>query len=114
MKKFIEGLKKVDKGVLDGLNGPSLPKEFILKSVSDSNINSHIVTHFYPKSPIAEQYRRLRENIKMLNKHHNMKLFSITSSTIGEGKTLTTLNLAVAMTHNVDCKNDNSLQRLNI
>jgi len=103
---------------LDVLDSPSLPKEFVLKSVRDSDINSHIVTHFYPKSPISEQYKRLRENIKMHNKEHKMKVFSITSSSIGEGKTITALNLAVAMTHDVDCKNvliiDCDLRRGNI
>ena len=118
MGKNIDKPKNRGNGLLDGLNSPSLPKEFILKSVRDSNINSHIVTHFYPKSPISEQYRRLRENIRSLNKQHNMKVFAMTSSNVGEGKTLTSLNLAVTMTHNFDCKNvliiDGDLRRGNI
>ncbi|MFH1093293.1 MAG: CpsD/CapB family tyrosine-protein kinase [Candidatus Omnitrophota bacterium] len=104
MKKSVNSFKKVHGKQFDGLNMPSLPKEFILKSVSDSNIDPHIVTYFDPKSPITEQYRRLREHIKNIQAKENMKTFSINSSTANEGKTLTALNLAVAMTKDVDCK----------
>ncbi len=104
MKKFLDALREVHDKQLEGLGMPSLPKEFILKSVSDSNINSHIVTYFDPKSPITEQYRRLRENIKTIAKKDQLKTIAITSSAANEGKTLTSLNLAVAMTKDVDCK----------
>ena len=104
MKKFLDTLKEVHDKQLEGLGMPSLPKEFILKSVSDSNINSRIVTYFDSKSPITEQYRRLRENIKTIARKDKLKTIAITSSTANEGKTLTSLNLAVAMTKDVDCK----------
>ncbi|SHJ73013.1 capsular exopolysaccharide family [Dethiosulfatibacter aminovorans DSM 17477] len=50
-----------------------------------------------PKSPISEAYRSLRTNIEFANLDNNMKSILITSATSGEGKTLTLINLAVAM-----------------
>ena len=104
MKKVVNALRIAREKQIDALNLPSLPKEFILKSISDSNINTHIVTHFYPKSPISEQYLRLRANVKTLMKHKGLKVMAITSSVDGEGKSITCLNLAVAMAKDVDCK----------
>ncbi len=104
MKKFIDTLKEVHNKQLDGLGLPALPKEFILKSVSDSNIDPHIVTYFDSKSPITEQYRRMRENIKTIARKDNIKTIAITSAVPNEGKTLTCLNMAVALTKDVDCK----------
>lgn len=105
MKKFLDTLKEVHDKQLDGLGIPALPKEFILKSVSDSNIDPHIVTYFDPKSPITEQYRRLREHLKTIAQKDKLKTIAITSSVPNEGKTLTSLNLAVALTKDIDCKN---------
>ncbi|MFH1460537.1 MAG: CpsD/CapB family tyrosine-protein kinase [Candidatus Omnitrophota bacterium] len=105
MKNFLNFLKTFQDKQLDALNMPSLPKEFILKKVRDSNINPHIVSYFDPKSPISEQYRRLRENIKTLNKQNQIKTLAITSAISNEGKSTSVLNLAVTMTKDVDCKN---------
>ncbi|MCP4650131.1 MAG: CpsD/CapB family tyrosine-protein kinase [PVC group bacterium] len=104
MKNFLNVLKGVHDSKLSSLTIPSLPKEFVLKSVHDSNIDPHIVTHFYPKSPISEQYLRLRESIKNLNKSGDLKTVAVTSSVAEEGKTITALNLAIAMTKDVDCR----------
>ncbi|MBU4305465.1 MAG: CpsD/CapB family tyrosine-protein kinase [Candidatus Omnitrophica bacterium] len=104
MKNIFEAFKIVKDKQIDALRMPSLPKEFILKSISDSNINPRIVTHFYPKSPIAEQYYRLRESIKSKMQKESFKTIAITSAVNGEGKSITSLNLAVAMTKDVDCK----------
>lgn len=97
-------LKNIQAKQVDALNMPSLPKEFILKSVSDSNLNPHIVTYFEPDSPLSEQYRRLRENIKTIRKKDKLQTIAITSSVKSEGKSITSLNLAVAMAKDIDCK----------
>ncbi len=104
MKRVVDALRIAREKQIDALNMPSLPKEFILKSISDSNINTHIVTHFYPKSLIAEQYLRLRANVKNLIKTKKLKILAVTSAVDGEGKSLTALNLAVSMAKDVDCK----------
>jgi capsular exopolysaccharide synthesis family protein len=68
-----------------------------------------LIVHNRPKSPISESYRSLRTNIQFANLDNNMKTILVTSATPGEGKTLTLINLAVAMAQNgqkvliVDC-----------
>ncbi len=68
-----------------------------------------LIVHERPKSPISEAYRSLRTNIQFANLDNNMKTILITSATPGEGKTITLLNLAVAMAQNdqrvivIDC-----------
>ena len=98
-------IKNLQDKQADALNMPALPKEFILKSVKDSNLNPHIVTHFEPDSPLSEQYRRLRENIKTIRKKDKIQTIAVTSSVKEEGKSITSLNLAVAMAKDIDCKN---------
>jgi len=57
----------------------------------------NIITHENPKSPIAEAYRTLRTNIQFSSLDNPLKTIMVTSSAPGEGKTTTTVNLAVAM-----------------
>ncbi|MBU1045314.1 MAG: CpsD/CapB family tyrosine-protein kinase [Candidatus Omnitrophica bacterium] len=101
---FLEFIKNIQDKQADALNMPSLPKEFILKSVVDSNLNNHIVAHFEPDSPLSEQYRRLRENLKTIRKKEKLQTIAVTSSTKEEGKSITSLNLAVTLAKDVDCK----------
>lgn len=56
-----------------------------------------IVTHYDPKSPIAEAYRTLRTNIQFSNFDKKLKSIVITSAGPGEGKSTTAANLAVSM-----------------
>lgn len=48
-----------------------------------------------PKSPPAEAYRSLRSNIRFAQVDHPARTFMVTSAGAGEGKSLTTANLAV-------------------
>ncbi len=120
MEKKESKVNEVKEKCLTVFNAASLPKEFIIGKVKDSSLDVHIVTHFFPDSPISEQYRRLRENIKALNKQSKIKakVIAITSSVNSEGKTITSLNLAAALTKDVDCENvvlvDCDLRRGNI
>lgn len=50
-----------------------------------------------PKSPRAEAFRRLRTNIQFLDVPGTPSVFAVTSSLPGEGKSTTTINLAVAL-----------------
>lgn len=49
-----------------------------------------------PKSVASEAYRTLRSNIQFSNYENNLKTIVVTSSVPGEGKSTTSLNLAVA------------------
>ena len=48
-------------------------------------------------SPLAEQFRTLRTNVAYLNKSGNKKIFLVTSTISGEGKSFVSLNLARAL-----------------
>ncbi|NLM75914.1 MAG: CpsD/CapB family tyrosine-protein kinase [Clostridiaceae bacterium] len=50
-----------------------------------------------PKSPVSEAYRTLRTNIQFSGVDKALKIITITSSDVGEGKTTTICNLAITM-----------------
>lgn len=51
-------------------------------------------THLKPTSPFSESYRHLRTNIQLSNTRHQ-KIYLVTSSVPGEGKTISSINLAI-------------------
>lgn len=58
------------------------------------NPNYHIISAREPMGIVAEQYRKLRTNIEYSNLDNPVKIMNLTSSSQGEGKTVTALNLA--------------------
>ena len=62
-------------------------------------LQSHalLITHFDPKSPVAEAYRTLRTNIQFQRMERGGKVLVVTSPTLQEGKTTTIVNLALTM-----------------
>lgn len=58
-------------------------------------IESRLITHFAPKSPISEAYRTIRTNIQYANPDHPVKTVVVTSSGMGEGKSTSVANLAI-------------------
>ncbi len=56
-----------------------------------------LVVHDDPLSPQSEVFRTLRTNLNFLKVDGNRRLFAITSSIPGEGKTTTVANLALAI-----------------
>jgi len=78
--------------------------EFIAKKTVESNIDARIVTFHDSKSPVAEQYSTLRTNIQALSTNKPIKAIAITSSIHGEGKTITAINLAISMAHDLNKK----------
>jgi capsular exopolysaccharide synthesis family protein len=67
-------------------------------------IDKHVVTYYQPKGAIAEQYRTLRTNLRRINKEDPVKCIVMTSSIHNEGKSTTSVNLAVAMTYELEKK----------
>jgi succinoglycan biosynthesis transport protein ExoP len=57
----------------------------------------HLIVMREYDSFVAEQYRILYTKMHALSKEHSHKIFAITSALQNEGKTVTTLNLAVVM-----------------
>jgi len=57
--------------------------------------NARLISHFDPKSGLAESYRTLRTTTQFLLLEKHIKTLLITSSMPGEGKTITIANLAM-------------------
>jgi len=109
MGKITDALKKAALERLDRIEKldkqEEVKYEFIAKKVIDSKIDPRIVSFHDPKSTVAEQYKILRTNIQALNTKNPIKTLTITSSVHNEGKTITAVNLAISMAHDLDNKN---------
>ena len=70
-----------------------------LAQIEPDALQSHalLITHFDPKSPVAEAYRTLRTNIQFARMERGGKVLVVTSPTLQEGKTTTIVNLALTM-----------------
>ena len=102
MGKITNALKKAAEeraGRIDKLNKIKEQECIIVKNMEDSNVDPRIVTYFDPKALITEQYKILRTNVLSLNKGKPPKVIAITSSIHSEGKTITSLNLAMTLAH---------------
>jgi len=60
-----------------------------------ANKMRHVIAKLNPKSPITEQYRTVRTNLQFASVDDELRSMIITSSGPGEGKSMTTANLAV-------------------
>lgn len=76
---------------------PKAKDVFIAKRRRDPMIQPEVVTYHDPHSIPAEQYRLLSTQIFYAAKKHPIKSLLITSATEAEGKTTTSINLAVTM-----------------
>lgn len=63
-----------------------------------------IVTHHFSNSLISEQYRMLRVNLRTNLDKDKAQVVLVSSAIHGEGKTVTSANLAFALTENDDVK----------
>jgi capsular exopolysaccharide synthesis family protein len=62
--------------------------------LSRPRLAEELVSFLAPASVEAEQYRTLRHAIERLRRDSGFQVFAVTSATPGDGKTVTTLNLA--------------------
>jgi len=65
------------------------------KQKTNTEIHESIITHFDPKSPIAEAYRGIRTNINLSTIDEDLKTVLVSSAGPGEGKTTTISNLSI-------------------
>jgi len=59
--------------------------------------STRLVARDMPKTPPAEAYRTLRTNVNFLARTSDLRSISLASPSMGEGKTTTSANLAVAL-----------------
>jgi protein-tyrosine kinase len=106
MGKLTDALKKAAQERLTRLEKieekAQVKYEFIAKKVQESKIDPKIVAFHEPTSTVAEQYRTLRTNIQAIGS--KIKAITITSSTHSEGKTITSINLAISMARDLNKK----------
>jgi succinoglycan biosynthesis transport protein ExoP len=68
-----------------------------VKRTHSSTLDSRLVSFTHPGSFAAEQYQGLRLTIERLTRTQGPQVLAITSPAAGEGKTLTSINLAGAL-----------------
>lgn len=73
------------------------PTYIVKKPKSENGIDGRLVSYVDPDSYIAEQYKALRTNLYSLSPEKPLKTIVITSSQSEEGKTITSCNLAMAL-----------------
>ena len=64
--------------------------------------NQFIVTITQPDSPVSEEYRRLKSMVLRETKANFLNTIMMTSSVASEGKSLTSINLAVTLAQEID------------
>ena len=70
----------------------------VARADDSSGTNKHIVVGPHIRTAIAEQFRLIRANLEFMSVGGNKKVYLITSSMSGEGKTFISLNLGLTMT----------------
>ena len=103
MGRITEALKKVrDERISRIQKKPET--QYVVKKVKDTNIDQHIVSFHDPSSLLGEQYKMIRTNVQTLKATKDYKTFLFTSSINGEGKTVTSINVSIAMAHDLNNK----------
>ena len=76
----------------------ALPSSSLIPTTGGSTyFDRHIVVASDPQSFIAEQYRILRTNLQSMQKQGGLKVLLVTSAVHGEGKSVTSINLALSL-----------------
>lgn len=100
MGKITDALKKAAEQRVEHIEKINRIKKrdaFVVKKMENSKVDPRIVSYFDSKAAISEQYKILRTNILSLNKGKPPQVMVVTSSAHSEGKTITALNLAMAI-----------------
>lgn len=64
---------------------------------SSTDIRTHLLNHLDPKGGLAEAYRNVRATLLLEGQNRGIKTMLVTSSVPREGKTTTSLNLAISL-----------------
>jgi capsular exopolysaccharide synthesis family protein len=96
--KSIEDVERLGFPVLGSI--PLISPKQVMKPSADPDgeakiIESRLITHLQPNSPVSESYRTLRTNIQYSNVDKPLKTVLVTSPGPGEGKSTSVANLAI-------------------
>jgi capsular exopolysaccharide synthesis family protein len=81
-------------GATLGAGGSTRALECVSLDISPTRVEPHLVAVTQPRSAYCEQFRSLRTRVIHAGEQEKMQAFVVTSAGMGEGKTLTALNLA--------------------
>lgn len=101
MSKLEEALEKANK-MRSVPKHSSVRGEGVVEKSALEKIDNHIVTLNERESPIAEEYRRLKSMVIRETKKDFLNMLMVTSSINSEGKTITSINLAIALAQEID------------
>jgi protein-tyrosine kinase len=87
------GFASRDAGATLDAAGATRAGGFVSYDISPARVEPHLVAVSQPRSAYCEQFRALRTRILQAGERLQMRAFVVTSSGVGEGKTLTALNL---------------------
>lgn len=86
-----------------GVSQPPLPKFEVGEPIIDIKaMDRNLVCITDPYSSAAEQYKKLRLRILNATKNDFLNTIMVTSSDVGEGKTVTAINLAITIAKEID------------
>lgn len=93
--------------VIEYLNNKVQSKEDIEKlskipfsgMVGHNSTDTNLVVYNRPKSAVSEAFRSLRSNLNYFTENKDKKVFLVTSSISGEGKTFTSINLGTVLAY---------------
>jgi capsular exopolysaccharide synthesis family protein len=88
------GFASRDAGATLGAAGSTRVGGYASYDITPTGVEPHLVAVSQPRSPYCEQFRSLRTKLLQAGERQQMRAFVVTSAGIGEGKTLTALNLA--------------------
>jgi len=83
-----------DAGATLGAVGSARAVKFSTREVLTARVEPHLIAITEPHSPECEQFRALRTRLLQAGEREQKRAFVITSAGMGEGKTLTAINLA--------------------
>jgi exopolysaccharide/PEP-CTERM locus tyrosine autokinase len=70
--------------------------------IDPAKLDHHIVCITDPLSAAAEQYRKLKARVLAFTRQKNTNTIMVASSDVGEGKSITAINLAITLAQGVD------------
>ena len=88
------GIASRDAGATLGAAEATRAGGFVTFDVAPTRVEPHLVAVSQPRSPYTEQFRQLRTRILEAGERMQMRAIVVSSAGVGEGKTLTALNLA--------------------
>lgn len=94
---FLEYLDNTVKSPEDVKNYLHVPYLAPVPLVKDDQGTPDLVSHLHPKSTASEAFRGLRTNILFSSADHPPQVILVSSPGPGDGKTLTSINLAITM-----------------